>query len=268
MLGKLIKYDLKANMPSLGLCYLAVLVLSVLMGFMVKSVLAMPDGKDLGVAASLALASLLILWIVSLAGTAIGALLAVLRRFYTNLFGDQGYLTLTLPVKAGTHVLSKLVSGVVLMFASVLVIGAGICIPMVIGGDEAVNQAIRFLFGEGWRILVEEIGFQYMLNQFLSLIAGILLAYLSLCAGQRCERHKILGAIVVFIGINLLESILQTLFTVVVSGLTGAHGNMLIYMENMVENSMGIGHTVYLLVQCGLFFWLSSYMLEKKVNLQ
>lgn len=268
MLGKLIKYDMKASTSMLGVCYLAVLILSLLVSGMGRLLSDISQGKDLGIAATLAVTSVAVLWIVSLAGTAIAALIAVLRRFYMNLMGDQGYLTLTLPVKASTHVLSKLISGFAILLVSALVMMLGIGIPALIGVSGDLRQMLLEYTRFSWDVLMREMGFLYIVNQILSMWSGLLLAYLALCVGQLCERHRVLAAIGVCIGVSLLEEILKSAAVVVFSSLTAGRGDMVYYLEHILESSTGIGNTVYLLAQCGLFFWLSSYILEKKANLR
>ena len=46
----------------------------------------------------------------------------IARRFYVNVYGDEGYLTLTLPVKRSYIILSKLIVGMCWLIAQVVVI--------------------------------------------------------------------------------------------------------------------------------------------------
>lgn len=107
MFGKLLKNDLKAQWHFVSSIYLcAIIVTAVAEGF------AMFSQKNTVVVLA---GSLVIL---ALAITSLITLIAVAIMFSDTVYGRAGYLTLTLPVKTGSLVASKTVSGLVWIFVS------------------------------------------------------------------------------------------------------------------------------------------------------
>ena len=98
MLGKLLKYDLKASYRYLLVCYVIYIVLTVGFVLSVKGV-DVTAGVP-GMILAFAFLSLTILWIGSLIALIILTYVLVIRRFYVNLVRDEGYLSLTLPVRS------------------------------------------------------------------------------------------------------------------------------------------------------------------------
>lgn len=273
MLGKLIKYDIKASAPTLGICYLAVLVLSLLMAGLVKALGGIGGGVEFSLPVNIAIIFTTVLWAVSLAGAAIAALVTVLRRFYRNLMGDEGYLTLTLPVRASTHMCAKTVSGLLILLSGMLMIAVGVLIPaaVAVGMEAEIGEIVLFLrkgLSQVWEELIRGLGTLYLVNQALSAVSGLLFAYLALCIGQLCQQHRILAAIGAYIGIGILEGILQSAGTAILSGTIGRGQDMVWFLERMVTGTFKAGTTVYLICQCVIAFWLSSWILEKKINLR
>lgn len=107
MFGKLLKNDLKAQWNFVSAIYLcAIIVTAVAEGFAMFS-----DKSTVKVLAGF-------LVIVVLAITSLITLIAVAMMFSNTVFGRAGYLTLTLPVKTGSLVASKTVSGLCWIFVS------------------------------------------------------------------------------------------------------------------------------------------------------
>lgn len=76
------------------------------------------------------------------------AAVLVIQRFWKGIWGAEGYLTHTLPVRAWQILLSKLVVAVTLLFVSILV-GVGsffLLLPLWDSQFEALNQSFRALF--------------------------------------------------------------------------------------------------------------------------
>ena len=114
MLGKLLKHEFAATARYLWVLYVAMLGLSVAVHFAFRFY----DRADLAVL-RMAMTMAIILWVLSLIFCGIGTLVLMIRRFYQNLLTDEGYLMFTLPVSVHELVISKLITAVVWMLASV-----------------------------------------------------------------------------------------------------------------------------------------------------
>ncbi len=112
VLRKLMKYDFRAIFPALLPCLGALLVAAIVIGL---SSLGM-DGLDKGV--WLVLWSMLFFWLVFL--VLYFATRIPFKRFQTNFFQDEGYLTLTIPASAEEHLLSKHLSGIISLLIAVV----------------------------------------------------------------------------------------------------------------------------------------------------
>ena len=127
MLGKLFKYDMKALSRTLVPLHVAVLVLglvSCVAGFAGHTVGESGSSPERNVfMAVITLAFLLSM--VALFVAVVATFVIVIARFYRNLFTDEGYLTLTLPVTANQIMLSKTLAG-----------------SMRIGDDDAIVRAL------------------------------------------------------------------------------------------------------------------------------
>ena len=111
MLGKLIKHELKHSARYTMSIYIAVIALSAFMGLSLLS-----SATWLGVMSCIAL---------YVAGfvAVIVTLVSVIKNFYDTLFGRQGYLTLTLPVKCSTLLISKVIVSFIWIVAGFAVMG-------------------------------------------------------------------------------------------------------------------------------------------------
>ena len=106
MLGKLIKYDLKYMNRFLILIHVFFLAASLcirlfLTGPLLQSGTDFSDGKFV-----LPVTLTFSFYILLATGVYFATYLVAIIRFYKNLFSDQGYLTQTLPVTTGQHLLA------------------------------------------------------------------------------------------------------------------------------------------------------------------
>ena len=169
----------------------------------------------------------------------------VAMRFYNNLMGKEGYLSFTLPVTAGAHMASKIISGSVFMMLSyfVLAVSGGI---LTVGTELWSGAAFRF-FDQ----LIDEIHMNnlfvfclYVLKGLTGIIETVAVIYLSICIGQLVLKHRVLAAIGVYIGINMVLGIIAALgSTIIVNLLEDTYSSVLFY---------GISNTVTILCQCAV----------------
>lgn len=96
MLGKLIKYDMKALNRFLILIHGFLLFAALLVRFFLTGRVLVETPKD---GTLLGLSFLLFFLIIM--GVSFGTFIVITVRFYKNLFSDEGYLTRTLPVTSG-----------------------------------------------------------------------------------------------------------------------------------------------------------------------
>lgn len=224
MLGKLLKYDLSALsriLIPLHLIAIGVAVLGCGAGFVgysaswLDSYAITSQMMDLVDLMTTFAALGLILCVLVLFSATIATFVVVTSRFYRNLFTDEGYLTLTLPVSAGQQVASKVLAGFIWMLVDGLVIlacflaiwasGEGFTpstditesIPMWLlaaaSGERTLffGETVTWLTVAGW-----------MVRAALQMLFALLLSYASFALGAAiAARHKVACGIGLLVGI-------------------------------------------------------------------
>lgn len=260
MFGKLLKYEFK----SLGKWYLSlyaiVATLSIVIGFWIRSLITrqkqtptLPETEGWFFGIVIFAFALLI------AGLMISTFLLVVRRFYTNVYDRQGYLTMTLPVTSHQIILSKFVAAFIwYTLAGLMVILAG----LIIFGLGFPSYALAEVSKELHKALATaDLGYlvQFFLSYLIGSISGIFLTYLAISLGQLFKDHRILMAIVFYIGINfaigVFESISLFSITPVMLDTYGSY--------NPFPFSTGLH-----LILIPIFYFGTHYIMTKKLNLQ
>ena len=115
MLGRLIKYDLRALsrtlIPILCIIIIAGVIAGLLFGFGLRPIVASENQQPEDALVSSAMISITIMLSILLiafvvGGASIAVQIIVMGRFYTNLLTNEGYLSFTLPVMGTDHLVS------------------------------------------------------------------------------------------------------------------------------------------------------------------
>ena len=143
-----------------------------------------------------------------------GTSIIIAVRFYKNLFSDEGYLTNTLPVTKGMHLLSKTIAGSLWCLIDTLLICLCAYILMAV-------PVITEPLSAHWDEFIHLLGFQGQgdLNLFLlymlllsvvSAVGNVVIIEASIIFGQLFNGHKVLGAVVAYFVITTITSIAAT----------------------------------------------------------
>lgn len=132
----------------------------------------------------------------------------IAARFYRTMFTDEGYLTLTLPVRTGALVAAKFWAAFRLVAVFMLVAtGLASLAALVVGdGDWDMVEVLLSLMG-GWAALAGDGGLAGSLagvaNALVSGAYALGLAFLALTLGAWwARRHKIAAAVALYLGIS------------------------------------------------------------------
>ena len=273
MLGKLIKHEFRHSARYTMSIYIAVLAIS---GIVALSLLS--PSAWLGIMSCFAL---YVAGFVALIVT----LVSIIKNFYDTLFGRQGYLTLTLPVKCSTLLISKIIVSFIWVVAGFAVM--------------AVTLLVIFFYAkyrsDGYMTMITDAisitGMLDMLPSATAVIELIIVAavmaiitiftYVSFVyftvtvANTRAlQSHpKFLGGLV-FLGIfaatnsvgNALTELVPLTFNVGTEKVFFAFKAMGDVQDALF--SFGVGGTIFSgIVALGLMF-ATGYILEHKVNLK
>lgn len=121
MLGKVLKYDIKASAKMFLPLYIGVLIITALAKISVEFIME-TDNLLLSILSGTSVA----LYIVTLFGLMLMTAIFLIMRFYKNFITDEAYLTFTLPVKTSTLIISKQINGIIWNLLTVVVLIAAI----------------------------------------------------------------------------------------------------------------------------------------------
>lgn len=297
MLRKLLKHDFLALLRVVGPALAALVLfglLAIAAGFGLGHVRDVFPGNDYGNASeNLAYAVLTIVCVLSVVAESLCStvvLFAVVYRFYTNLFTDEGYLSFTLPVTSGAHLLSKVASGVTCLgFATGLTIvlltllldslsvSFGINfflwptdVLQLIGGDDT-TFSIPFSFMDP-NADISAIAFSViallrgMVTVGAYVVSTVVMAYAAFAIAQSVSsRHKVAAGVGFYFliswGVNLVSSILLALVTFLISTTNSYAGGDLFTIAAFVVN------TGIMIAASVASILVTSHFMGKKLNL-
>lgn len=267
MFTKLLKQEWRATRGILGvlclICLSAALLGGGAMRFLVK---VSSDAEEQNLLVVLCVLTM-IASILAIAVCLVASLFLSIWRFYKSRFTDEGYLTFTLPVTAHQIVLSSMAnSAIVIVLATFTgIAGYGVLFLLGISGVEGFWPAL-------WEVSPRLL--QLLREALASIQPGhVILSVLSFLVGFACElvilmlavttgaviakKHKILAAIGVYYGINMVLSVVST-----VSMLTLASGSQ----SELLTRFLGTSGLLGLAITAGGYF-LMYYLIDKKLNL-
>ncbi len=265
MLGKLMKYEIKATARYFLPLYAAIIVLSFFIGIRTYE----------GPFYSLLNGILPTALVLSFVGLAIITMILVVTRFDKNLLSDEGYLMFTLPVKTTSLINSKLFTSLIWIFSSFLVFILSI---FLIGWRyfevEFFKESFRVIFSEPFFLII------LVLLLVMSIVNFLLQVYASLGVAQAYSvtKSRILGGTIIFVGIatffNIIESVVAFLGALLFRDNQWIQ-DMVLQMESNyfgdILPSLRILLTVvllYTILKNILFYVLTKYHLNKKLNLE
>lgn len=285
MLRKLIKYEWK-GFYKMGLILLGVVVFATLLGFLASrsplwSDVRVYDSFAAGLATTISVFSI-ILYIILLAGTVYALLIYIAVRFYRTMYTDEGYLLHTLPVTKHQILISKLlVSSIWLLITYIAMVVSAFSFIMFImeavspGSVGEMMAYLPGLFDELWKELgnlsgKDRIEMAYLItSMFLSLLvsipAGIITIFGAISLGQLFSKHRVLMAILCYVGINIVMSIIGNVIRSI--SYTGIY---------LYDYEQGLGYLLTLLnsslvrglLEGAGFYLLSYFITSRKLNME
>lgn len=140
-----------------------------------------------------------------------------IKRYYSNLFTNEGYLTLTLPVANSAHIITKLVCAVCVNIISFLNVILAVCIA-------TAGEVCKEIFKAGFYLLEKFIeytkvdGVFYIIEIIIlfivTLAVQMLLFYTCITLGQMAKKNRVLAAFGVYFGYYFICQTLGTVMTV------------------------------------------------------
>ena len=270
MLKKLTKYEFKATGRTLGIFYIALIV----MACVCRLIFGLSEiDSSTGYIAGVSGMILIFLYGMMICAVLIVTFLMIIQRFWKNLLQNEGYLMNMLPVKSWQHIASKLLVSVVWTFVSVLVVVLSILILSTL----AMQDVTLAMLGDMWSQIVyvfSHMGVDgtYVLIMtvvilILATAAEVLQLYAAMAVGQTRNRYKVLSSFGVYIIISVIFQLAVSIITWI-SGYVVADGLAFLMTANNFIYAGTAATAVYFLAKCAILFFTTNYFLKNKLNLE
>lgn len=265
MLNRLIKYELRATARYFLPVYGAILVFSLLIGlrdfnetFLSSLNIILPTALGL-----------------SLMGLGVMTLIMVVKRFDSNLLGDEGYLMFTLPVKVSSLMTSKLITSIIWVLCSYVIFMFSLLLITWRRFDlNELLEALRSFPMDPYLITL------FILLILMGILQFLLQIYASLSIAQAytITRSRILGGTIVFIlfsiGINTVETLFAAGFAFFFEDNAWIR-ELILKLESNNFQSVAVFfktvftiYLIYITLKNVIFYFLTKHHLEKKLNLE
>lgn len=264
MLGKLLKYELKAT----ARIYLPMILLVVIL----TPICRLMTGLEIFNGPLEAISGMtMVAYVLSLVAMGVAAYIIFIYRFYKNLLTPEGYLMFTLPVSSHSLLLSKAIVAIFWQFISAIVL-VGSIVGLVFTpeiGKELLGHWNNFHYK------ISMIGFNldgiialFIVTIVVSAIYNIFYFYCAMSIGQSLSKNKVLGSIAAAV---ILYIIMQVISTIVMLPLSfnwevsnNDNGTMI---SGLLVNALSISSLVTLAFAV-VFYFISAHFLSKKLNLE
>ena len=274
MFAKLLKHEWRATRGMLGILCLIALGASLLGGvtmcYLTYAGTHVNVGND-----TLEIISVLFMMaaMIAMAIVGVAAVVLYLGRFYKSRFTDEGYLTFTLPVSTHQNLLASLVNTVIGTVLITLVICAcgALWLAIAFAGVKDFYQSLWQNFPElwerGWQSLRELLGqipgsipIRMVLSAVIGGVSSLVMLMLAVTVGSIvAKKHKILAAVGVYYGIQVLISLVSA-FTLAAVETVGT-GTLA-----MLGDLLNRGVVISLVLGVGGYF-LMYWLVDRKLNL-
>lgn len=289
MLKQLLKYEFKATKRLYFGLYLALALLSVVLGVSFRQENARVDNTNFGRLEVI----LMVLYLSVIFAIAVLCFVSTVQRFYKNLLGREGYLMHTLPVTETQLILSKLITSMVWVLCSGLVGIVCITVMVSIGviDQETFGMVDWNSWKQLWQMLYEEIGPEFWVAMAWTILINLArLASLILCVYAACmiahqfPKHVMVAGILAFIGLNIVETQLDKLlgtnqvnlfmditYRVADVNVTGVTYGMTPMRWLTAALGTDVGYLFCFAVTAAIaaaYFFLTRWLMKNKLNLE
>lgn len=292
MLKKLLKYEYKSVSRILVPAILGTIALALLTAVLFKisytflppeNEVIIEEGVVVGVSMtnnilSVILLTLLIFSIIAIIASVFVIGFILLQRYYKNFFGDEGYLTFTLPVKASAHLTAKLISGVFWMLLGGIGVVISVFVLVVFGTAEKgqiINKEVLDTFSMLFKELFEMVGvgdgvayiIELVLLILIQCIAQMLLFYLAITLGSIiAKKHKVLTSVGMYLGINAAAGTIINIIAAIVFGKVYITNNLSVF-ANSAHLFFILFIVLYSVISVVVFILIND-LLRRKLNLE
>ena len=273
MFAKLLKYEWRATRGFLGLlsliCLSAALVGGLSMRYLVW-VSELDTQEDVAIVLSVLT---MIFAFIAIVICCVAMELYAVWRFYKSRFTDEGYLTFTLPVPTHQILLSGFVNCLLGVLSSLVALGISYLVLLLLGFSALDNffpslwEVLPLAMENLWRLFSGETG-AFLAQLTLGVVTGVLnstvVMMLAVTIGSiLAKKHKVLAAIGVYYGINMVMSLITSVLGVVLGlSVYSSQSSGMDVLSSMMLMESGL----FLIVAVGGYFLMYA-LVHRKLNL-
>ncbi len=267
MLGKLLKYEIKAT----SRIFLPMYALLIVFAFINKFFITV-NSESFNIPQFISMS----IFVIIIVGISVMTLVVTIQRFNKNLLTDEGYLSFTLPVKAHTHIDCKMIISFMWTILSVVVSLLAVFVMAVDGKTlekirHALDQmipAFNSLGGAGYVILLE--GIVLLIVGTLSSIISI---YVAITIGNMSSKHKLLVGLGAYLGCGVIEQIVSSILISAFGTKIAQYFDSLNSTSNVAQictvvQLLMLAVIVFCLVFGVAYYFITDWMLRRKLNLE
>ena len=287
MLKQLLKYEFKATKRLYFGLYLALALLSVVLGVTFRQEHALAHSTSFQNLEVI----LMMVYVSVILAIAVLCFVNTVQRFCRNLLGREGYLMHTLPVTETQLILSKLLTSMVWVLCSGLV--GVVCITVMVSIGVLDAEVLGTLnwdrWKQLWQMLYEELGPEFWVAMAWTILINLArLASLILCVYAACmiahqfKKQTMAAGILAFIGMNIVENQMDkllgtndaALFVDVTYKLVDvSNGSKGAPVMHYITAAFGQGASclfcfVFTAAIAAVYFFLTRWLMKNKLNLE
>lgn len=287
MLKQLLKYEFKATKRLYFGLYLALALLSVVLGVTFRQEHALAHSTSFQNLEVI----LMMVYVSVILAIAVLCFVNTVQRFCRNLLGREGYLMHTLPVTETQLILSKLLTSMVWVLCSGLV--GVVCITVMVSIGVLDAEVLGTLSWDRWKqlwqMLYGELGPEFWVAMVWTILINLArLASLILCVYAACmiahqfKKQTMAAGILAFIGMNIVENQIDkllgtndaTLFVDVTYKLVDvSNGSEGTPVMHYITAAFGQGASclfcfVFTAAIAAVYFFLTRWLMKHKLNLE
>lgn len=255
MFGKLLKYEMKSTFRT----FFTMFIILILVSFMsvVGNFLKIDALLNVGMVA----------FSISVLPAFIVYLITIIQRYNNNLYGDEGYLMFTLPVKSWKIILSKLIASILWGIATIIVVSI-MCLNIGLSYGNLHGITISYLI-ESFFLAMKMVDIKLLISTLgiivVSSINFIVLIYLSISASNLSfiRKGNAAVAVVFFFILQYIETKILELLNLQQAYMYGAYGN--------ISNTVSDAFFTMILIQLVFIvitFLVTSYITSKRLHIR
>lgn len=273
MLSKLIKHEWKILFKHNSIIFLTLLLATI------TASLTLIISGNINHYSPIALFPVLFFYYLILITVPLATLIVFAIRYYKSCYGNEGYLTNTLPVSSSKIVFSKLFTGALYMlivsFFLLLSMATVIISWLAFSKDLPLDELSLSLqtfpsFKEVTNLSIPLFIIIILVILVLSSFSSISMAIGSVSLGHLWKKHKIFGSLVSYVGIYFVIQIISLIFIMpATTKLTIDviyNSDPYLFIQGYTKLMIIYVPTLSFITTIALYF-ISRYILKKKINL-